>query len=593
MQNERDAERIRNELVSLRVRTEWLHQELNDFDNAGNDPAARERWVALASAFYDWLDLLRRWASDWKRRLKRTGNNVDDRPFEERWLLTYEESLRYAPTLAGLRAVLEYELGQTGMGRQKKGIADVLLGALWKKRSDLLSPEVIASGIAAETFRSPRGEPALTPEPALAPEDPVFKREFNAAFTPAPEPTADKPAADEERDGGGTGALNWDPDDDRRRHAFGAAVGERSADPSLGAEELLAIEKLVEHLREVEVEGETSKDGILLGLASALGGKGGANRDLVFARRAYEMGKRAGAMQLSAKAAAFAFGGAPPFIVAAAEEERRAKVEELIAFALFEMPFDPEELRRIIADIEAAGGKADPKTAIDRAMAAKASRVRPRDSSLVRRSQILKELRERRGLGVRQLAEIAGTSHTAILRYESGERDWTVETLIAIAAALATTTDILLGFPGARPELFSAEADDTAETLAGIIAAIHEAFDLSAIPELEADADEVARAYAEPLELSPDQVKTIERRIAAVRHDQTITIPIEDVFDRAHASLRAAKAEREEREDPKALDEAADEIDLLTKALIEVTLAPNHDAAVDIAREAIHGFEGR
>lgn len=165
MQNERDAERIRNELVSLRVRTAWLDQELDDFDNAGNDPAARARWVALASAFYDWLDLLRRKASDWKRRLKRTGNDVDDRPFEERWLLTYEESLRYAPTLDGLRAVLEYELGRTGMGRQKKGIADVLLDALWKKRSDLLSPEVIASGIAAETFPSPHGEPEFKPEP--------------------------------------------------------------------------------------------------------------------------------------------------------------------------------------------------------------------------------------------------------------------------------------------------------------------------------------------------------------------------------------------------------------------------------------------
>lgn len=519
--------------------------------------------------------------------------------------------------------------------------------------------------------------------------------------------------ADEERDGGGTGALNWDPDDARRRREVSQgmravlaedeqASGQRTSrqptvDAPLGADELLMIEGLVDGLREAEAEDEPSKDGILLGLASALGGKGSVNRDLVFARRAYEMGKRAGAMQLSAKAAAFAFGSAPPFIVAAAEEERRTKVEELIAFyetmtpeerervdavrakateermfaktirALMEAPLPPETLRRILADIHAANAEveigAGPKreerdpaknplvsfyetmTPDEHAIVEHAieedrqtgglPRARDRSGAgFARRAQILKELRERRGLGVRQLAELAGTSHTAILRYESGERDWTVETLIAIAGALETSTDVLLGFEdvsghrakvearvnaildrweaeavGLAPPLVDGQrelvqrlfvtfedAQYRIEELEALLARVHATNSLTPLKKLSGYAGlvtevaEVAAKFNAESDLAPEQVAEIRRRADAVRRGEVTTVPIEDVFKRANEGLRAIQ---EQREVAKTLDEAADEIGLLTKALIEIALASTHDEAVTLAREAIESFEGR
>lgn len=62
-------------------------------------------------------------------------------------------------------------------------------------------------------------------------------------------------------------------------------------------------------------------------------------------------------------------------------------------------------------------------------------------------SDILFELRENRGLTLRELAAISGISHASISRIETGVSEPRPETLIALAEALGVEADILLDAP--------------------------------------------------------------------------------------------------------------------------------------------------
>jgi transcriptional regulator with XRE-family HTH domain len=60
-------------------------------------------------------------------------------------------------------------------------------------------------------------------------------------------------------------------------------------------------------------------------------------------------------------------------------------------------------------------------------------------------SQRIRDRRKTLGLSQEELAALVGTNQTQISRYEVGENDPTGETLAALAKALQTTTDYLLG----------------------------------------------------------------------------------------------------------------------------------------------------
>lgn len=57
----------------------------------------------------------------------------------------------------------------------------------------------------------------------------------------------------------------------------------------------------------------------------------------------------------------------------------------------------------------------------------------------------LKELRQKAGLSVRDLADIVGCEKTLIYRLENGERRFTEEKLHKLADYFGVTTDELLG----------------------------------------------------------------------------------------------------------------------------------------------------
>ena len=57
----------------------------------------------------------------------------------------------------------------------------------------------------------------------------------------------------------------------------------------------------------------------------------------------------------------------------------------------------------------------------------------------------VKELRERRGMSIRALAEATGFSHSTILRIEKGERKLSTPQAVAIAEYFGVTVDYLLG----------------------------------------------------------------------------------------------------------------------------------------------------
>lgn len=73
----------------------------------------------------------------------------------------------------------------------------------------------------------------------------------------------------------------------------------------------------------------------------------------------------------------------------------------------------------------------------------------------------LKEIRKSRGLTQKQLANLVGVSETNISRYESGDRDPPLDTLVRIAAVLNATTDSLLGIEKA-PAPERNESEDAA-----------------------------------------------------------------------------------------------------------------------------------
>ena len=68
---------------------------------------------------------------------------------------------------------------------------------------------------------------------------------------------------------------------------------------------------------------------------------------------------------------------------------------------------------------------------------------------------IAERIRERRkelGLNQKELAESSELSQMQISRYESGDTQPTARTIIALARALHTTTDWLLGYTDYLPE---------------------------------------------------------------------------------------------------------------------------------------------
>ena len=68
----------------------------------------------------------------------------------------------------------------------------------------------------------------------------------------------------------------------------------------------------------------------------------------------------------------------------------------------------------------------------------------------------LRHMRERQGFKQNQLAELAGLSAAAVSQLETGERRPNFGTLVALARALRTTPDALLGVAGEEtdePEL--------------------------------------------------------------------------------------------------------------------------------------------
>jgi len=78
-------------------------------------------------------------------------------------------------------------------------------------------------------------------------------------------------------------------------------------------------------------------------------------------------------------------------------------------------------------------------------------------------SQLSRRIGERRKslkLSQEDLAEMIGTNQRQISRYETGENDPSAEVLAALARALETTPDWLLGFadsPNAKSDLSSEE----------------------------------------------------------------------------------------------------------------------------------------
>jgi transcriptional regulator with XRE-family HTH domain len=60
-------------------------------------------------------------------------------------------------------------------------------------------------------------------------------------------------------------------------------------------------------------------------------------------------------------------------------------------------------------------------------------------------SERIRQLRRAKDLSQEELAHLAGTSQRQISKYETGENEPTVHVLIALADALDTTTDYLVG----------------------------------------------------------------------------------------------------------------------------------------------------
>lgn len=65
-------------------------------------------------------------------------------------------------------------------------------------------------------------------------------------------------------------------------------------------------------------------------------------------------------------------------------------------------------------------------------------------------SQRIKELREEKSLGVRELAAMLGISHSAISMYESCKRTPDIETCRLFAKFFGVTGDYLLGLSNER-----------------------------------------------------------------------------------------------------------------------------------------------
>lgn len=71
----------------------------------------------------------------------------------------------------------------------------------------------------------------------------------------------------------------------------------------------------------------------------------------------------------------------------------------------------------------------------------------------------LKKARKEAGLTQEQLAERAGVSRAAVARYESGEIEPSLKTLVSIADTLNVSTDSLLGRESALCHGLSCEAE--------------------------------------------------------------------------------------------------------------------------------------
>lgn len=65
---------------------------------------------------------------------------------------------------------------------------------------------------------------------------------------------------------------------------------------------------------------------------------------------------------------------------------------------------------------------------------------------------IIRDARNRSGLGLRELARRAGTSHATLARYERGEVDPTTSTLERIVAACGFEMRVLLDAPDRQDE---------------------------------------------------------------------------------------------------------------------------------------------
>lgn len=92
-------------------------------------------------------------------------------------------------------------------------------------------------------------------------------------------------------------------------------------------------------------------------------------------------------------------------------------------------------------------------------------------------AQTISEIRRRSGLGLRELARRAGTSHATLHAYESGAKEPRLETIARLADAAGFTLEVALA---PRPDSGAARADKGRElaealTLAAAFPARHRA----------------------------------------------------------------------------------------------------------------------
>jgi len=110
----------------------------------------------------------------------------------------------------------------------------------------------------------------------------------------------------------------------------------------------------------------------------------------------------------------------------------------------------------------------------------------------MRCNEIIRELREDKGLKQTEIAEIIGTSQQQYSKYESGESEVPHRILIALAAYHSTSVDYLLGVTALKNGIVGADAQLTEEYNAGQMVSLMAALS----PERRAMAVEILLCFA-------------------------------------------------------------------------------------------------